>query len=408
MSAETENRFQSAVKEIFAAGTTRTILSVFLGFVVGAFFMIFSNEHVLTAAQYFTARPMDTLAASWNAVLEGYSALFRGAIYNYERADDPVAAIRPLTETLRFASPLIAAGLGIALGFRVGLFNIGGNGQLLFGVLWATWISTRVELPLGVHLVVAILMAILGAAVYGAIVGFLKARTGAHEVIVTIMMNYIAANLITFFFRDPNLLREVDGGGTPKSDAPALTAQLPKLLGDEYSLHLGFVLAMVAVVVYWWLMEHSTLGFRFRMVGHNPNAARTAGINVERTYIYAMAASAAFVGIAAANQGLGVTSGLSPSADAGIGFDAITVALLGSSTAPGVLLAGLLFGAFKAGSAPMQVLGLSPEVLGVVQGSIVLFIAAPPLIRAIFRLPAPQKTTVLKDLFSRRSKGDSK
>ncbi|MEY4457631.1 MAG: hypothetical protein RIS25_224 [Actinomycetota bacterium] len=408
MSAETENRFQSAVKEIFAAGTTRTILSVFLGFVVGAFFMIFSNEHVLTAAQYFTARPMDTLAASWNAVLEGYSALFRGAIYNYERADDPVAAIRPLTETLRFASPLIAAGLGIALGFRVGLFNIGGNGQLLFGVLWATWISTRVELPLGVHLVVAILMAILGAAVYGAIVGFLKARTGAHEVIVTIMMNYIAANLITFFFRDPNLLREVDGGGTPKSDAPALTAQLPKLLGDEYSLHLGFVLAMVAVVVYWWLMERSTLGFRFRMVGHNPNAARTAGINVERTYIYAMAASAAFVGIAAANQGLGVTSGLSPSADAGIGFDAITVALLGSSTAPGVLLAGLLFGAFKAGSAPMQVLGLSPEVLGVVQGSIVLFIAAPPLIRAIFRLPAPQKTTVLKDLFSRRSKGDSK
>ncbi len=222
------------------------------------------------------------------------------------------------------------------------------------------------------------------------------------------MMNYIAANLITFFFRDPNLLREVDGGGTPKSDAPALTAQLPKLLGDEYSLHLGFVLAMVAVVVYWWLMERSTLGFRFRMVGHNPNAARTAGINVERTYIYAMAASAAFVGIAAANQGLGVTSGLSPSADAGIGFDAITVALLGSSTAPGVLLAGLLFGAFKAGSAPMQVLGLSPEVLGVVQGSIVLFIAAPPLIRAIFRLPAPQKTTVLKDLFSRRSKGDSK
>lgn len=408
MSAETENRFQSAVKEIFAAGTTRTVLSVFLGFVVGAFFMIFSNENVLTAAQYFTARPMDTLAASWNAVLEGYSALFRGAIYNYERADDPVAAIRPLTETLRFASPLIAAGLGIALGFRVGLFNIGGNGQLLFGVLWATWISTRVELPLGVHLVVAILMAILGAAVYGAIVGFLKARTGAHEVIVTIMMNYIAANLITFFFRDPNLLREVDGGGTPKSDAPAVTAQLPKLLGDEYSLHLGFVLAMIAVVVYWWLMERSTLGFRFRMVGHNASAARTAGINVERTYIYAMAASAAFVGIAAANQGLGVTSGLSPSADAGIGFDAITVALLGSSTAPGVLLAGLLFGAFKAGSAPMQVLGLSPEVLGVVQGSIVLFIAAPPLIRAIFRLPAPQKTTVLKDLFSRRSKGDTK
>ncbi|PTW91268.1 nucleoside ABC transporter membrane protein [Microbacteriaceae bacterium MWH-Ta3] len=408
MSTETENRFQTALKEIFSTSATRTVLSVFLGFVVGAIFMVFSNEDVLKAAQYFTARPMDTIAASWSAIADGYSALFRGAIYNYERADDPVAAFRPITETLRFAAPLIAAGLGIALGFRVGLFNIGGNGQLMFGVLWATWISTRVELPFGIHLVVAILMAILGAALLGALVGFLKARTGAHEVIVTIMLNYIAANLLTYFFREESLLRETGGGGTPKSDAPAITAQLPKLLGEDYTLHLGFALAIIAVVVYWWLMERSTIGYRFRMVGHNPHAARTAGINVERTYMYAMAASAAFVGIAAANQALGATSGLSPSVDAGIGFDGITVALLGGSTAPGVLMAGLLFGAFKAGSAPMQVMGLSPEVLGIVQGSIVLFIAAPPLVRAIFRLPKPQKTTVLKDLVKRSSKGEEK
>jgi simple sugar transport system permease protein len=267
----------------------------------------------------------------------------------------------------------------------------------LFGALWATWISTRVSLPWGVHLIVAALVAILASAAYAAVVGFLKARTGAHEVIVTIMMNYIAAGILTYFFRTPELLREVDGGGTPKSDAPAETAQLPYLLGDQYTLHWGFILAIVGVFAYWWIMERSTMGYRFRMVGHNADAARTAGINVERTFMIAMAVSGAFVGLAAVNQALGARAGMSPDIDGTIGFDAITVALLGSSTAPGVLLAGLLFGAFKAGAPAMQVIGLSPEITGVVQGFIVLFIAAPPLVRAIFRLPPPQKTTVVAD-----------
>jgi ABC-type uncharacterized transport system permease subunit len=389
-------RGATVIREIMSGGATRALLSVIAGFIIGAIFMIFSSEEFLAAAQYFTSRPTDALGAAWTAIAEGYSALFRGSIYNYN-ADNFEASIRPMTETLRFAGPLIASGLGVALAFRVGLFNIGASGQLLFGALWATWISTRVELPWGLHLVVAVLVAILGAAAYGAIVGFLKARTGAHEVIVTIMLNYIAAGILTFFFRTPELLREVDGGGTPKSDAPAETAQLPLLLGPEFTLHAGFILAIVGVFVYWWLMERSTLGFRFRMVGHNADAARTAGINVERTFVLAMAASGAFVGLAAANQALGVRAGLTPDIDGSIGFDAITVALLGSSTAPGVLLAGLLFGAFKAGAPQMQVIGLAPEITGVVQGFIVLFIAAPPLVRAIFRLPPPQKTTVIAD-----------
>ena len=215
------------------------------------------------------------------------------------------------------------------------------------------------------------------------------------------MLNYIAAGLLTFAFREEWLLRERDGGGTPKSDAPAETAQLPLILGDSYMLHAGIILALIAVVVYWWLMERSTIGYRFRMVGHNASAARTAGINVEFTFVAAMAVSGAFVGLAAINQALGARAGLTPDIDGSIGFDAITVALLGSSTAPGVLLAGLLFGAFKAGAPSMQVIGLSPEVTGVVQGFIVLFIAAPPLIRAIFRLPAPQKTTVVADWWAR-------
>jgi simple sugar transport system permease protein len=388
--------WSTAAKEIVSGGAFRAFLSVILGFIVGALFMVFSNEAFLNALSYLTARPTDALGAGWTAISDGYLALFRGSIYNYQ-ADNIVAAMRPITETLRFAGPLIAAGLGVALGFRVGLFNIGASGQILFGALAATWVSTRMTLPWGVHLVVAAAVAIAAAAAFGALVGFLKARTGAHEVIVTIMLNYVAAGLLTFFFRQDYLLREADGGGTPKSDAPAETAQLPTLFGDSFTLHAGFLLALVGVVIYWWLMERSTIGYRFRMVGHNIDAARTAGVNVSRTFVYAMAASGAFVGIAAVNQALGARAGLTPDLDGSIGFDAITVALLGSSTGPGVLLAGLLFGAFKAGAPAMQVIGLSPEVTGVVQGFIVLFIAAPPLVRAIFRLPPPQKSTVIAD-----------
>jgi simple sugar transport system permease protein len=222
------------------------------------------------------------------------------------------------------------------------------------------------------------------------LVGLLKAKTGAHEVIVTIMLNYVALNLFTWFLREPNLLLEEGGGGTPKSDPPALTAQLPLLLGPSFKLHIGILLALGAVALYWWLMERSTVGYRFKMVGHNAHAARAAGINVERTYIYAMAASAAFIGLAGVNQGLGESGGLTASIHANIGFDAITVALLGGSRARGVLIAGLVFGAFKAGGPSMQIVGVSPEILGVVQALIVLFIAAPPLIRAIFRLPSKE------------------
>ena len=217
----------------------------------------------------------------------------------------------------------------------------------------------------------------VGATLLGAFVGFLKARTGAHEVILTIMFNYIMLYFFTFLMRDPALLQEERATGNPKADPAAETALLPKLIGDEFNLHWGIILALIAVFVFWWLMERSTIGFRLRMVGHNPDAARAAGVSVEHTYILAMGLSAAFVGVAAANQSLGTSIGVTPSAHAGIGFDAITVALLGGSNAPGILLAGLLFGAFKAGAPSMQVLGVSPEVLGIVQGAIVLFIAAP-------------------------------
>ncbi len=377
------------MREILSATYTRIAISVLLGFAIGSVFMAVFNENVVATYETLFSNPGLTLQTAGQTILDGYGALFKGSIINLS-ADNPVSMFRPITETLRLAAPLIMAGLGVALGFRVGLFNVGGTGQLVMGLLGATWVSTRMELPYGLHMVLALVVAIAFSMGTGALVGFLKARTGAHEVIVTIMMNYIALDLFTWFLRTPGLLLEEGGGGNPKSDPPALTAQLPRLLGDEFKLNIGILLALVAALVYWWLMERSTIGYRFRMVGHNSNAARAAGISVERTYVWAMAASAAFIGIAAANQGLGETGGLTSSIQANIGFDAITVALLGGSRAGGVVIAGLVFGAFKAGSPSMQIIGVSPEVLGIIQALIVLFIAAPPLIRAVFHLPKPE------------------
>lgn len=385
----------TVLKEILSTSGTRIVLSVLIGFFIGALFIMFSAEDALDF--YQAGDIAGGLLAGIGAVGEGYGALLRGSFYN-PNADDIVTALRPMTETIRFAGPLIAAGLGIALGFRVGLFNIGGTGQMMFGILWATFITTRVELPFLVHTLVAVIVAVLGAALFGALVGYLKARTGAHEVIVTIMLNYIAVYLFTWFIRDPELLQDPTAGGTPKAMAPAETAQLPQLVPGVYNVHAGVFLVILSVVAYWWLMERSTVGFRFRMVGHNPSAAKTAGVNVNVTYVWAMAASAAFVGVAGAHQSLGTQVGYTESIHAGIGFDAITVALLGGGNAIGIVLAGLLFGAFKAGGPQMQVIGVSPEVLGIVQAAIVLFIAAPPLIRAIFRLPVLRETPALDRL----------
>lgn len=383
-----QDKATTVLHEIMSGDPVRIGLSVLLGFLIGAVFMVVFDKNVIKAFEDFGTDPSYALSSIWWTVQDGYGALFAGSIVNFG-ADNFITAIRPFTETLRFAAPLIMAGLGVALTFRVGLFNIGATGQMLVGLAGATFVSTRLQMPIIIHMLAAVLAAVVCAMLWGMIVGVLKARTGAHEVIVTIMLNYVALSLFTYLLRQPNLLLEENGGGTPKSDNPDGTARLGLLLGPDFQLHYGLIFAVLAVVFYWWLMEKSTFGFRFRMVGHNPSAARAAGIKVENTFIWALAISAGFSGLAAANQGLSVDGGLTTSIEAGIGFDAITVALLGGSRAGGVVMAGMLFGAFKAGSATMQVAGVSPEVLGVVKALIVLFIAAPPIIRAFYRLPVP-------------------
>ncbi|MFJ6679868.1 ABC transporter permease [Microbacterium sp. NPDC091382] len=374
-------------RELMRGSAVTTILAFVLAMIVGGVLIAVTNDEVQRTSGYFFARPTDTLVAAWNAIYTGYEALFRGAVFN-PRVGDFSAQIRPLTNTLGFAAPLIAAGLGVALAFRVGLFNIGARGQMLVGALFAGFFAFNLDLPLLVHLPLTLLAGILGGAIWGGLVGLLKARTGAHEVILTIMLNYVAYYLLLWMLRTPGLL-QAEGSNQPQSQPTPVTAQFPDLLGPTFpQLDWGFVIVVLATVFVWWLIERSSLGLRMRAVGENPHAARAGGINVERIYIYAMVFAGGLAGLAAMNQIQGnVTTGFAATIDAGIGFDAITVALLGRSRAWGTFAAGILFGALKAGSFSMQAQGIPVDIVLVVQSLVVLFIAAPPLLRAVFFLP---------------------
>jgi general nucleoside transport system permease protein len=390
------SRSQQILRDIVGGNAMISILAVVLALLVGTVLIAFTDKGVQAASGYFFSRPADTFQAIWDAASGAYSALFQGAIYNFRRPGFE-NGIRPFTETLTFATPLIAAGLGVAVAFRVGLFNIGGRGQMLVAAGAAGYVGFAWPLPFGVHVIVAVLVGMLAGAIWGGIVGLLKAFTGAHEVIVTIMLNYIAFYLISFLLRTPGAL-QAPGSTNPKSPAMLPTAVFPDLFGPQYNLHWGFVLAIAATVYVWYLINRSNVGFQFRAVGENPNAARVAGINVKRIYVYAMLISGALIGLAGVSQVLGtVTSGFSSGIDASIGFDAITVALLGRSRPIGVFFAGLLFGALKAGGYSMQAAeGVPIDIVLVVQSLIVLFIAAPPLVRAIFRLPIPGTARLLR------------
>lgn len=375
------------MKEVLRSSTVATILALLLAMIVGGVLIAATNGKVQEAAGYFFQRPGDTFAAMWNSVYNGYEALVRGAIFN-ARGKDFASQILPLTNSLGFAAPLIAAGLGVALAFRVGLFNIGARGQMLIGVAVAGLLTFSLDLPSWLHIIVTLIAGIAGGALWGGIAGFIKARTGAHEVILTIMLNYVAFYLLLWMIRTPGLLQK-PGSNQPISAPTPKSAQFPEIFGARFPLlDWGFIIVVLAAVFVWWLLEHSSLGMRMRAVGENPNAARAAGISVERVYLYAMLFAGGLAGLAGMNQLQGaVNSGITASIDAGIGFDAITVALLGRSRAFGTLGAGLLFGALKAGSFSMQAQGIPVDIVLVVQSLVVLFIAAPPLLRAVFFLP---------------------
>jgi simple sugar transport system permease protein len=381
-----ESRAGRALHDVLTGNLLLSVLAVVASLVAGAVLIAVTNADVLAAAGYFFARPSDTFAALGAAVGGGYLSLVRGGLFDYT-ASDPAGALAPLLTSLGFATPLIAAGLGIAVAFRAGLFNIGGQGQILIGGALAGWLGFALRLPPGIHLLVAVLGGLVGGAFWAGIVGLLKARTGAHEVIVTIMLNYVALYLLDYLLHTPVL--QAPGSNNPQSAPERPTAVLPTLFGTP--VNLGFLLAVVATLGTAWLLGRSSLGYRFRAVGENPSAARTAGIDVGRVTVLAMVVSGLLVGLAGAYQVLGqTTSGFTNEFDAGIGFNAITVALLGRSRPWGVFWAGILFGVFQNGGYTMQAAnGIDINIVSVVQSLIVLFIAAPPLVRAIFRVPAP-------------------
>lgn len=360
-----------------------TVLAIFTALVVGAVLIVFSDESVLSTWGYFFAAPGDALAASWDVIAAAYGALLSGA----------VGSGAALSETVVAATPLILAGLGIALGFRAGLFNIGAEGQVIAGGLAAGYVGFAVHgLPVFVHLPLALLSGLLGGALWGFIPGILKAATGAHEVITTIMLNYVAANLALYLLASTAFRRP--GRPDPISKVVEGSARLPHLAGGGLRLHAGIIVALLAAVAVAWLLGRSTWGFELRAAGAGPAAALTAGINVRRAIVVAMVLSGALAGLAGGGQVLGLQFSLSPGFSGGLGFDAITVALLGRANPLGVVLAALLFGALRAGGLSMQAATSTPiDIVAVIQSLIVIFVAAPALVRAIYHVKGARTGT---------------
>jgi simple sugar transport system permease protein len=294
----------------------------------------------------------------------------------------------PISETLTYTAPLAFTGLAFAVAFRGGLFNIGVQGQAIVGAIAASLVGFLLPLPVGVALLVALLAGALGGALWGFLPGILKARTGAHEVITTIMLNYVALFFLSWLIiRDGiRAAGRTDAISRPVNEA----AELPRLLagfGPSLRVHLGIVVVVLAVWAVAWLMNRSTFGFELRAVGLNPQASRTAGMNVATTYALVMVVAGALAGLGGAMILLGTAFSLTTAVIGGVGFDGVLVGLLGRAKPWGVLLAALLFGALQAGGNRMQSFsGISLELVSVLQALIVIFVAAPALVKAVFRL----------------------
>ena len=330
----------------------------------------------LDALRRLGSEPGAALGNMVNGILRAYRALFVGA----------VGSVRAISETLFVGTPLIFAGLGVALGFRAGLFNIGAQGQIQIGAMAAVAVGIYVTVPAIVHIPLALLAGMFGGIIWGGIPGLLKARTGAHEVITTIMLNFVAVYLMQWLLTIP--LFQQPGRNNPVSMPVAETARLPLLFGPPYRVTIAFLIAVGAVFLLRWLIFRSSLGFELRATGFNQQAARYAGMNVSTLVVLAMALAGGLAGVTGANQIMALPPyDASPALAGTVGFDAITVALLGRSHPIGVLWSALLFGALKAGGRTMQAqAGVPLDLIVVLQALIVMFVAAPELVRTIYRV----------------------
>jgi ABC-type uncharacterized transport system permease subunit len=343
--------------------------------------IIFTDPVVLAAFQNFFSAPGEALRAAWESISTAYGALFQGAL------GSPYA----ISESLVASTPYIFAGLAVALGFRGGLFNIGAEGQIFIGALAAVWVGySFTGLPWFVHLPLALLAGALGGGLWGAIPGYLKARTGAHEVVTTIMMNYIAFRLSDWLLN--GFMKRLDPatgkpGFAPISPFILPSAELPQFFPSPIRFHGGFFLALIFAFLVWYLLFKTTLGFDIRTVGANPNAARYAGMNITFLLVAIMAMSGALAGLAGTMPVLGVDHWLGQGFSSGYGFDSIALALLGNSHPFGVVLAAILFGTLRNGATRMQSLaGIPIDIISIIQALVIIFIAAPALIRWIYRI----------------------
>ena len=335
--------------------------AVILGLLLGAVVILLSS--------LATAGGIDPLLP-----VRAYGSLFEGAFGSFNG----------VVNTLVSATPLVLGGLAVGVGFKAGLFNIGAQGQFFLGALAAAGMGAAVaDWPAYVALPVALIAGAAAGALYGFIPGALKAWTGAHEVVTTIMLNYIAAAIVGYMITGPLMAPGFSFART----GPIGNAELPLILGRNG--HLGMVIAFMAVPLIWWLLWRSTLGFEIRTVGANPNAARYAGMRPGRLVILTMSLCGLLAGLAGAGQILGISRSMNASYGTNIGFDAISVALLGRAHPVGILLAALLFGAMRAGSGLMQIRERIPvEIIDVIQALILLFLAADVIVRKLLRLRA--------------------
>lgn len=406
--AEPPEQRRSLLQRIFVRQGPRSamlvpILAVFTALVIGAIIILVSSPAVIKAWGNIVHAPGEALSLTWVTIRDAYLSLFHGAfgvpsdivagIKTWASTGDSLAlraALRPFSESLTIATPYIFAGLGVALGFQGNLFNIGAEGQIFVGGLASVFVGYSISgLPWFIHLPLALAAGIVAGMVWGAVPGFLKARTGAHEVINTIMMNYIAFRLTDFLLTGPMARPD----GLPITPEIKTSAYLPLLFATPMRIHWGFILSLGAAFLVYWFLWKTPRGMEIRMTGQNLHASRYAGVNISRVIVMTMALSAALAGLAGTNQVLGVDHRLVRAFSSGYGFDSISLALLGNSHPFGVVLASLLFGFLRGGAARMQsVAGVPVELIRIIQGLIIVFVAAPEIIRSLYRLKEVKKT----------------
>lgn len=313
--------------------------------------------------------------------IEAYWALLRGMFGTPDR----------IAASLGRSTPFIGAALAVAFAFKAGLFNIGAEGQLLVGATVAAWVGTLswlAGLPGPLLIPIILLAGVVGGGIWGGIPGFLKARTGAHEVIVTIMLNNIAILIIRWMVgsRDPVILRDMSAS-VPRTATLPEAGRLPELVGTQPPLHLGFLVMIGLCALVWFILKRTTFGFEVRTVGTNPNAAKYAGIGVNRTIVAVMAISGALAGLAGAGEISGTSGFLSPGVFAAIGFDSIAIALLARANPYAIIATSILWGSMLSGAGLMQQeAGLSIDAVRIVQALVLLFVAADVIVRWIFRM----------------------